>query len=116
LLAEALAQKGELDEALVLIDEAVDQMERWGERHYEAETYRVRGDLLLARESTDPQTAELSYLKAIDVARRQEAKLFERRGKTTEAVQLLAPAYAQFTEGFNEVDLCEARATLSEIR
>jgi predicted ATPase len=81
--AEALAQKGQLGEALERIQEAVDQIERSGERWYEAEAYRVKGDLLVAGENRDRAGAELAYLKSIEVARRQEAKLFELRAATS---------------------------------
>ena len=127
-LAQALAQKGRIDEALEVLDGAVDQVERWGERHYEVETHRVKGDVLLACNKPDLDGVEQAYLKAVEVARRQDAKLFElraatslarlwhRRGKSDESRQLLNSIYGWFTEGFNSVDLKDARAALAELQ
>src|SRR5262249_55201383 len=80
------------------------------EREFEAELYRVRGELLLATEDTGQ--AEESFCTALEIARRQSAKLWELRaatslarlwrdqGRRTEAHELLAPVYGWFPEGF----------------
>src|SRR5262249_11918686 len=108
----------QLDEAIGLIDETA-------ARNYEAETHRVRGELLLLMHDSDG--AEASFRKAIGVAQHQSAKLWELRaatslarlwrdqGKRTEARDLLAPIYGWFTEGFDTPDLKEAKALLEEL-
>ena len=107
------------------LDEAVSIIEATGERWYEAEVRRLRGDLLGA--TGDGAAAEASFRHAIAVASKQQAKLFELRastslarlwgdqGKRTEARDLLAPIYGWFTEGFDTLDLKEAKALLDEL-
>jgi predicted ATPase len=123
-LAEGIAQRGELDSALDLIDEVIAQVERpsWEERHYYAETLRIKG-LLLALKG-DPGEAERSYIASLDWARQQQAKSWELRtatsyarlmreqGRVREARDLLAPIYDWFTEGFATKDLKDAKALL----
>jgi hypothetical protein len=98
------------------------QIEVSGERWYEADAYRLEGGLRLAQ--ADPAAAERSYGIAIEVALRQEAKLLELRasrdlarlwaeqGERQRALDLLAPVYDWFTEGFETPDLVEAKALL----
>jgi predicted ATPase len=87
--------------------------------------HRLRGDLQLARAATSE--AETSYLRALDIARSQDAKLWENRaatslgrlwrdqGKWQHARDLLAPVYGWFTEGFDTLDLKEAKALLDAL-
>ena len=87
--------------------------------------YRVRGDLL--NMTGDRAGAERSYQRALTVARRQSAKTFELRastglarlwrdqGRRDEARDLLAPVYGWFTEGFDTLDLKDAKALLDEL-
>jgi predicted ATPase len=94
------------------------QEERW----WEAEIARLRGVLLLRRPGTPPAEAETWLQRALDVARRQEAKalelraamslsrLWQQQGNRAEAYGLLAPIYGWFTEGFDTVDLQAAKA------
>jgi DNA-binding SARP family transcriptional activator/predicted ATPase len=124
-LAEAQARAGYLDEGLATLAEALTLLEETGERHWEAELYRLHGELLLARE--DEAEAELSMQKAIEVARRQSAKswelrattnlcrLWKKQGKREEARLTLAQIYNWFTEGFDTTDLKEAKALLEEL-
>jgi predicted ATPase len=126
-LAEAMAQFGDLDRALDLVDEAIAQVERpgWEERYYYAEILRVKG-WMLAR-NRDLETAERAYSASLDWARRQQAKSWELRtatsyarlmrdqGRAREAHDLLAPVYGWFTEGFATRDLKEATALLEEL-
>jgi tetratricopeptide (TPR) repeat protein len=112
--AEALA------EAHTLVEQ---QEERW----WEAEVCRLRGVLLLRQTMPPPEEAEIWLRRALDVARRQEAKslelraamslsrLWQRQGKHNEARQLLSPVYSWFTEGFETADLQEAKALLAEL-
>ncbi|MBV8521274.1 MAG: AAA family ATPase, partial [Acetobacteraceae bacterium] len=126
-LAEGLAQIGDLDGALCLIDEVVEQVEQlgWEECYYYAETLRIKGWVLSLK--GDLNGAEHSYMASLDWARRQHAKSWELRtamsyarlmpgqGRTREAYDLLSPIYAWFTEGFGTKDLIDARALLEEL-
>jgi len=129
LLAEGYAALGQITEALNVITEALEFVRQTDERWWEAEIYRLKGELLLQDEGgtlrvKDEETAEACFLKAIEVARRQKAKSLELRatvslarlwqahGKQEEAHQMLAEIYDWFTEGFETVDLREAKALL----
>jgi tetratricopeptide (TPR) repeat protein len=113
--------------ALATIDEAFKHISDIAGRAWEAELHRLRGDLLLAARPGAVDEAERSYKVAIDVAQRQCALSLELRattslarllwgkGRSREARELLAPVYAWFTEGFDTVDLKEARSLLSEL-
>ena len=99
------------------------QEERW----WAAEVARLRGVLLLRQPGTPPAEAETWLRRALDVARRQEAKalelraamslsrLWQQQGQRAEAHELLAPIYGWFTEGFDTADLQEARALLEAL-
>jgi tetratricopeptide (TPR) repeat protein len=124
-LAEAHAMLGQRDEGLNCLAEASDIIETTEERIDEAESHRLRGELLKA--SGDRSAAERSYRQAIAIAERQAARLFELRaaadlarlmrdqGRLGEAYELLAPTYAWFTEGFDLPDLKKAKALLDEL-
>ena len=126
-LAEGMAQAGDLAGALVLIDEAIAQIERpgWEERNYYAEALRIKGWLLSLK--GDPAGAERSYVASLDWARQQQAKSWELRtatsyamlmrdqGRVDAAYDLLAPVYAWFTEGFATKDLRDAKTLLEEL-
>jgi predicted ATPase/predicted Ser/Thr protein kinase len=122
LLAEVLIGQGQWDEGQRVLDDALALVRQTGEGLYEAELYRLQGELL-ARHGGAPAgatpTPEELFRKAIDAAGRQEAKslglraalsLTRCRGADTAARQLLAESYGRFTEGFDEPDLREARA------
>ena len=123
-LAEAQAKAGHPEQGLTTLDEALALVEETDERLWEAEIYRLRGELLLMQ--GDDTEAEISLKKAIGVARRQSAKLWELRattvlarlwqkqGKVDEAGQMLGEIYGWFSEGFDTPDLREARALLEE--
>jgi predicted ATPase len=123
--AEAQAKSGHPEEGLVTVAEALAVVEETGERHSEAELYRLQGELLLSL--GDDAEAEASLQKAVQVARRQSAKSWELRAATSlarlwqkqdrrrEARKLLAQVYDWFTEGFDTRDLKEARALLDEL-
>ncbi len=125
-LAEAYAVLGQPVEGLNCLAEAAQIIKTTGERYHEAELHRLRGDLLNA--TGDPSAAERSYHQALEVARRQSAKLLELRAsislarlwcsqdKRTKARDLLAPIYGWFTEGFDTPDLEEAKAVLEQLR
>jgi predicted ATPase len=122
LLARACEIAEQVEEALTLVDEALEIGERTGECWVEAELNRLKGQLQLRQGHTE--VAEELYRKALDIAQEQEAKLWELRaavslarlrsdqGRRTEAHDLLAPVYGWFTEGFDMPDLKEAKALL----
>ena len=97
-----------------------------GERCWEAELYRLRGELLLMK-GEEGSEVEASFHHALDVARRQSARslelraatslchLWQKQGKREEARQTLAEIYGWFREGFDTADLREAKALLDEL-
>jgi predicted ATPase len=127
LLAEACAKGGQAEEGLSALAEALAAVHKTGERFYEAELYRLQGELLLTRSTCQTAEAEACFHQALDITRRQQAKslelraamslsrLWQRLGKHAEAHQLLAEIYGWFTEGFDTADLQEARALLAEL-
>jgi predicted ATPase len=126
LLATACEIAGQIRESLILLDEALRIVERTGERWFEAELNRHKGQLLLRQGHSE--AAEELYRKALSIAQEQEAKLWELRaaaslarlrrdqGRRAEARVLLAPVYGWFTEGFDIPDLKEAKALLKSLR
>ncbi len=128
LFAECLEKQGNTDEALTALEAAVVHFEsRGSDALWEPEVHRLIGDLLLRRNPSAPDRAEVSYRRAIERARSQEAKSWELRaatslarlwrdqGKPAEARALLAPVYGWFTEGFDTLDLKDAKALLEEL-
>jgi predicted ATPase len=125
LLASGCEIAGQTEEAVIQLDEALEIVERTGERWFEAELYRYKGQLLLRQGRSE--AAEQLYREALGIAQEQEAKLWELRaavslarlrrdqGRLTEARDLLAPVYGWFTEGFDTPDLKEAKALLDEL-
>jgi class 3 adenylate cyclase len=127
LLAEACGTVGQLDEGLRALEEALAAVQHNEEGHYEAEVYRLKGELLLQEAPAYQEAAEANFQQALAVARHQQAKswelraalslsrLWQRQGKQEEARQLLAEIYGWFTEGFDTADLQEAKALLEEL-
>ncbi len=153
LLGEAHRALGKAAEGLTLLSEALQDSARNAGYFYQAEMYRLQGELLLNaerglqnnerktnREEQRPvpihhssfsvhryEEAEACFLKAIDIARKQQAKscelratmslshLWRRQGKTQEARAQLTPLYAWFTEGLDSLDLQEAKTLLDEL-
>jgi len=127
MLAEAYSKGGQPAEALRSVEEALALVNATGERVYEAEIHRLRGDLLLQLSSDDAAEAEACFHKAIEIACHQQAKslelraatslarLWQQQGKRQEAHDLLAPVYQWFTEGFDTADLIEAKALLDAL-
>jgi predicted ATPase len=151
-LAEAYRQTEQVEEGLAAVAEALATIDRTGERFYEAEVSRIKGELLLkdegrkrkacpepcpersrrnSRRDESPEDcfldAESCFQRAIEVARQQQAKLWELRavmslcrlwqeqGKREEARKKLAEVYEWFTEGFDTPDLQEARSLLKAL-
>ena len=127
LLAEAYGHAGHADAGLRLLAEALVVAETNAERWYEAELYRLQGELFLARSTNQHAEAEACFQHALNVACSQHAKswelraamslsrLWQQQGKRAEARQLLAPIYDWFTEGFDTDDLQEAEALLEAL-
>jgi predicted ATPase len=127
LVAEAYGRDRRYDEGLAMVEEALISVDQSEERYWEAEIHRLKGEALLARSAESQVEAEACWHKAIDVARQQQAKslelraamslarLWQQQGKRAEAYQLLAETYGWFTEGFDTIDLQEARALLEEL-
>jgi predicted ATPase len=137
LLAEAYGKTGQTEEGLTALAEALAFVDKTGERFYEAELYRLKGELTLQKfqvsgfkfqvQNSPESEAEECFHKAIEIARKQQAKslelravmslsrLWQKQGKKDEARQLLAEIYGWFTEGFDTKDLQEARALLDEL-
>jgi DNA-binding winged helix-turn-helix (wHTH) protein/predicted ATPase len=138
LLAEAYGEIGQAEEGLRVLAEALAVTDKNSERLYEAEIHRLKGELSLqlrqVRTSqskskvTNPQSeAEVCFHKAIETARRQQAKalelravmslarLWQRQGKKAAARRMLEEIYGWFTEGFDTADLKEAKDLLGEL-
>jgi class 3 adenylate cyclase/predicted ATPase len=123
-LADVAVHLGDTEDGLQALAEAHTLVEQQEERWWEAEVCRLRGVVLLRQPGTPQAEAEAWLQRALDVARRQEAKalelraamslarLWQRQGKRDEAQALLAPIYGWFTEGFDTADLQEAKALL----
>jgi predicted ATPase len=127
LLAAAYVQVGRGEEGLTLLDEALALTNDREERRWEAELYRLKGELLRKHAAARHAEAETCLRHALDVARHQQAKslelraamslarLWQQQGKQVEAHELLAPIYHWFTEGFDTADLQEAKALLDAL-
>jgi DNA-binding winged helix-turn-helix (wHTH) protein/tetratricopeptide (TPR) repeat protein len=144
LLAEVLQDAGEIQEGLATVEKVLDMVHRAGNRHYETEIYRLKGELLLCKSETnsragdrndpqsysydiDSQEAEACFCKAIEVGRQQRAKLFELRAtislarlwqhqnRKSEARQRLREIYEWFNEGHDTPDLKEARDLIQQL-
>jgi class 3 adenylate cyclase len=126
-VATAFGRMRRFDEGLSTIDESFPFIERSGQRYYEAELHRLRGELLLGQNVSNAAEAEKSFRLALDIARRQQAKSWELRTATSlarlmrdtnrrdEARTILAEVYGWFTEGFDTPDLKDAKALLQEL-
>jgi predicted ATPase len=131
MLAEAYGNLGQPEEGLMKLTEAFGHVHDTGERFYEAELYRIKGELTLQSQVPSPRSkveeAEACFLKAIEIAQKQQAKslelrasmslarLWQQQGKGTEAHRILSEVYNWFTEGFDTKDLQEAKALLAEL-
>jgi class 3 adenylate cyclase/predicted ATPase len=126
-LARAYGELGQFDDAWRCIGEALRAMETTKETWFETEINRVAGEIALKALAPDPKKAEACFNRALAIARQQQAKSWELRaamsmarlwrdqGKPDEARELLAPIYGWFTEGFDTLDLKEAKALLDEL-
>jgi predicted ATPase len=132
MLVDVYGKVGQAEEGLTLLAEALAVVDKGGERFYEAEVYRLKGQLVLQSGVPGPKAkvgeeAEAYFLKAIEIARKQQAKslelratvslahLWRQQGKHREAHRMLSEIYHWFTEGFDTKDLQEAKVLLDEL-
>ena len=126
-LASAYAKLARFDDAWRCIGEAMTAVETTKEGWWEGDTHRIAGEIALMPPKSDVAKAQAYFERALTVARAQQAKSWELRavmsmarlwrdqGKRDEALDLLAPVYGWFTEGFDTLDLKEAKALLDEL-
>jgi len=126
LLAESYLDARQPEPGLVAIAEAFEGIESSGQHMYEAELWRLRGELLLLPKATQPE-AKQCFHRAMEVAHGQRALSWELRAATSlarllraqnqpaEAKSSLTPILVSFTEGFGTADLKEAKALLDEL-
>jgi tetratricopeptide (TPR) repeat protein len=133
LLAEAYGKTEQIEEGLTALAEALTSVIQSGVSYYEAELYRLKGELTLQQKSQEhgsgstAQEAEECFCKAIEIAQHQQAKslelratvslarLWQKQGKKAEAHQMLFEIYDWFTEGFDTTDLQEAKTLLKAL-
>jgi predicted ATPase len=127
ILARAYGELGQFDDARRCIGEAITEVETTKARIWEAQVHRTAGEIALKSSEPDETKAEEYFDHALAVARKQQAKSWELRaamsmarlwhdqGRRDEARDLLAPVYGWFTEGFDTLDLKEAKALLGEL-
>jgi predicted ATPase len=127
LLAEAQQRASRHAEVLATAEGALAQATQTGQLLWDSALHRLRGESLLAAQPAGDEEGETCLIRAVDVARSQQARLFELRaatslarlwrdqGRSSEARALLAPVYGWFTEGFDTGDLVAARVLLEEL-
>ena len=127
LLAEAYGQVGQPEEGLRVLSAALSVLNSNGERFWEAELYRLKGELLVQQNVDNATEAETCFHHAIRIAQSQQAKswelratislarLWQQQGKRDAARQGLGEVYGWFTEGFDTADLRDAKALLDAL-
>ena len=126
-LAEAYAKNGDKTKSLSVLEEALARVDFAGDALYEAELYRLKGELLLMQEPSGARRAEDCFRIAIEKSAQQGAKSLElraatslsrllaRRRRAKEALSILTQIYGWFTEGFDTPDLRDAKVLLNEL-
>jgi predicted ATPase len=126
-LAMAHAEVGQFEDAPRCVREAITMVEATKHRLWEAEVDRIAGEIALKSPERDAAKAEAHFERALAIARAQQAKPWELRvamsmarlwrdqGKRGQARDLLAPVYGWFTEGFDTLDLKQAKTLLEEL-
>jgi predicted ATPase len=124
LFGSACELAGEVEAGLNALEPAIAEAEVTGARLWESEFNRLAGNLLLRAEAPDFKRSEAYYLRAIEVAREQQARslelrasmslarLWSARARQQKAFDLMAPIHGWFTEGFGTRDLIDAKALL----
>jgi class 3 adenylate cyclase/predicted ATPase len=125
LLAECEAEVGRVEVGLASLDGQLEAAEQTGQHWFDAEVHRVRGELLLKLRRPDVAAAESTFMRAIDIARKQQtrtfelraalslAKLYQRIGRDQVASELLLPALVGFNAGPEVPEVEEARRLLA---
>jgi predicted ATPase len=126
-LAKAHVELDQFDDAWRCIGEAMTVVETTKEKIWEADLHRTAGEITLMSPAPDAAKAKAYFKRALAIAREQNAKSWELRaamsmarlwrdqGKRQQAHELLAPVYRWFTEGFDTLDLKQAKALLDEL-
>jgi predicted ATPase len=126
-LAALQWKAGRLEEAQASIEDALAVKEETGEAFYAAETYRIKGEVLLI-DGHNSRDAEANFHEAIRIARQQGNRMFELRsavslarvwfeqGRVAEAHDLLVPIYSRLTEGFDSRDLLSASVVVVRLQ
>jgi predicted ATPase len=126
-LGDAYTQNGRFEDAHMALNEGLVVAEKNDDRCFEAELYRLKGELLLAESNDQTEAAEHYFRQAIETARRQQsrawemratmnlAKLLQRRGRDSEARDTLRAVYDTYTEGFATPDLVDAKSLLETL-
>jgi predicted ATPase/DNA-binding SARP family transcriptional activator len=126
LLAQVYAKAGRPEEGLVVLDDALAEARAHNERWWNAEIHRLRGELLLLH-GVDAEEIEAALLRAIEIARSQQARSLELRARmslarlrirheqSNDARGQLSELYSWFTEGFNTPDLQAAQNLLAQL-
>jgi predicted ATPase len=126
-LAKAYAGVGQFEDACRCIGEAIAAVESTKEGWCEAEVHRTAGEIALLSTEPDAAKAEAYFARALSIARKQHTKSWELRAATSlarlwrdqdkrrQARDLLVPVYGWFTEGFDTLDLKEAKALLDDL-
>ncbi len=125
-IAETLGRAGQIADGLTVAEQAIERCEQTNERWLFAELLRLKGELMLRKESAAAK-AEDSFREALDWARRQGALSWELRAATSlarmlrdqrrcaEAIAVINPVYSRFTEGFGTTDLASAKALIDDL-
>ncbi len=125
--AETIRRVGGLERALGSVSNGLAVSAEKDVPYFDAELHRSKGEILLAQDPSADEEAESLFLRAVEIAKRQDAKslelradtslarLWRRQGKRAEARDLLQPVYDWFTEGFDTQDLKDAKALLDEL-
>jgi predicted ATPase len=126
-LAKAYAELGQFEDAWRCLDEAMTAVETTKETWCAADFHRMAGEIALLSSDPNAEKAQAHFERALAIASEQQGKSFELRaatsmarlwrdqGKRKEACGLLAPVYGWFTEGFDTVDLKEAKSLLNQL-
>jgi predicted ATPase len=128
LVAEQQTRAAHLDAAIGTLARAMDEIHAQCARFYEPEIVRLRGEILLSQSRRNAAEAEAAFRQAMGIAAQQSCRAIELRacvslarllgddGRRTQARDLLASLYGAFTEGFDRLDLKEAKALLDELQ
>ena len=123
-MAEVCGKAGRTDKGLQFLAEALELVNGKGERWFEAELYRLQGELFLSGSFKNQDKADACFQRALDIARRQQAKSLELKAaislarlwlsqdKRKQSRKLLSDTFGWFTEGFETAHLKEAKKLL----